>query len=63
METVILKLLSMFFPLTLGYVLKVIGVFGPADYKILAKIIFNVTLPCAVIVSFGLLKEVNANAR
>ncbi len=53
MQTVIIKLLSMFFPLTLGYVLKAIGFFGPTDYKILAKITINVTLPCAVIASFG----------
>lgn len=53
MQTIIIKLLSMFFPLTLGYILKVIGFFGPTDYRILAKITINVTLPCAVVASFG----------
>ena len=53
MQTIIIKLLSMFFPLTMGYVLKAVGVFGPTDYKILAKVTFNITLPCAVIASFG----------
>ena len=53
MQTIVIKLLSMFFPLTLGYVLKLVGFFGPTDYKVLAKITLNVTLPCAVVASFG----------
>ncbi|KAB8288906.1 AEC family transporter [Bifidobacterium avesanii] len=37
----------------MGYAGKRIGVFGGRDYKLLQTIIFNVTLPAAVILSFA----------
>ena len=37
----------------LAFVLKKAGLFGPTDYRIMAKVVLNVTLPAAVIVSFA----------
>lgn len=37
----------------LAYVLKSFGLFGPQDYKLVTKILLNVTLPCAIITSFS----------
>lgn len=37
----------------LGYILKRVGLFEKTDYKILTKIVLNITLPAAVIVSFS----------
>ena len=53
MQTILIKLLAMFFPVVLGYMLKQVGFFGPTDYRILAKIAINITLPCAVVASFA----------
>lgn len=36
-----------------AYLLKRFGLFGPKDYKIVTKLVLNVTLPCAVITSFA----------
>ncbi len=47
------KLLSLLVPLALGYVLKKKRFFGDLDYQVLAKITLNITLPAAVICSFG----------
>ncbi len=47
------KLLSLLAPLALGYLLKKKKVFGLRDYQILAKVTLNITLPAAVICSFG----------
>lgn len=41
------------FIIVLGYVLKRVGLFGKTDYKIVTKIILNITLPAAVITSFS----------
>lgn len=46
----------MLFPVALGYFLKKVGFFGPTDYKILAKIAINITLPCTVVASFAALE-------
>ena len=35
----------------LAFVLKKAGLFGPTDYRMMAKVVLNVTLPAAVIVS------------
>lgn len=53
MVEVLLKSASFIFLIALGYFLKRRGFFGPQDYKILVKIVLNVTLPCAVLVSFS----------
>lgn len=53
MSVIIIKLLAMLCPVALGYFLKRIGFFGPADYRILAKIAINITLPCTVVSSFA----------
>ncbi len=53
MGNVLLKSGPFIFLIILGYVLKKIGLFGPKDYKIPVKIVLNVTLPCAAIVSFA----------
>lgn len=53
MINIILKLLSMLVPLGLGYFLKRIHFFGKQDYRIMAKIMMNITLPAAVISSFS----------
>lgn len=53
MLQVLLKALSFVFIIFLGYGLKKIRLFGPADYKILVKVVTNMTLPAAVITSFA----------
>lgn len=53
MGNILLKCGCFIFLIVLGYILKSRGFFGPADYKIPVKIIMNITLPCAVIVSFA----------
>jgi len=52
-QTIIVKLISMLFPVLLGYCLKKVGFFGAFDYQIMAKTAINITLPCAVIASFA----------
>jgi len=56
MFSIVIKLIAMLFPVALGYFLKQIGFFGKTDYKILAKIAINITLPCTVIASFAKLE-------
>lgn len=53
MLPILLKSGSFIFFIALGYFLKVIGFFGKEDYKIPVKIVANITLPCAVLVSFA----------
>ncbi len=53
MGHILLKCACFIFLIILGYVLKCRGFFGPADYKIPVKIIMNITLPSAVVVSFA----------
>lgn len=53
MTQILLKSASCIFLIALGYFLKRKGFFGQQDYKILVKIVLNVTLPCAVLVSFA----------
>lgn len=53
MQIIIIKLCGMLFPVALAYILKRVGFFGPTDYRILAKICINITLPCTVVASFA----------
>ena len=53
MWEVLPKVLAFLCAILLGYLLKCKGFFGPLDYKILVKIVLNVTMPCAVLVSFA----------
>lgn len=45
MTNIILKLIALLLPVALGYFLKKIHFFGDTDYRILAKIALNITLP------------------
>ncbi len=47
------KSATFLFLIALGYSLKRFGFFGPQDYKIPVKIVTNITMPCAVLVSFA----------
>ncbi len=53
MGHILLKSAAFLFLIALGYFLKCIRFFGPQDYKILSKIVINITMPCAVLVSFA----------
>lgn len=53
MLQVLLKSAAFIFLIALGYFFKRIGFFGPQDYKIPVKIVANITMPCAVLVSFA----------
>ncbi|KAA8819150.1 permease [Bifidobacterium rousetti] len=37
----------------IGYALKRIGLFGPDNYKVLQKVVLNITLPAAIVSSFA----------
>lgn len=53
MLQILLKSASFIFLIALGYLLKRVGFFGKLDYKIPAKIVSNITLPCALLTSFA----------
>lgn len=53
MADILLKSASFIALIALGYILKGKGMFGKTDYKILSKIVLNITLPCATVVSFA----------
>ena len=53
MLDVLIKAASFVLIIILGYVLKKIRLFAPDDYRLIAKIALNITLPAAVITSFG----------
>lgn len=53
MADILLKSASFVCLIALGYFLKHKGMFGKTDFKILSKIVINITLPCASIVSFS----------
>lgn len=53
MGSILLKAFSFVFIIFLGYFLKRIRLFGPKDYTVAVKIVLNITLPAAVIASFG----------
>lgn len=52
MGDILIKAFSFVFIIIIGYAFKRIGIFGPRDYKIITKIIMNITLPCALITGF-----------
>ena len=53
MEQVLMKASAFVFIIIIGYVLKKRKFFAPDDYRIVTKIDINITLPAAIINSFG----------
>ena len=53
METVLLKAFGLVFIIALAYFLKKVGFFKAEDANLTSKIMFNLTLPAAVITSFA----------
>lgn len=53
MTGILLKSASFIILIVLGYTLKRKGLFGPEDYRIPMRIVLNITMPCAAIVSFA----------
>lgn len=53
METILIKAFSFVLIIVLGYIFKRVGIFGGKDYKLVSKIIMNITLPCALITAFS----------
>ena len=53
MADILLKSASFICLIALGYFLKHKGLFGKTDFRILSKIVLNITLPCATVVSFS----------
>ncbi len=53
MGDILIKAFSFILIIAIGYSFKRIGVFGPKDYKIITKIIMNITLPCALVTGFA----------
>ena len=56
MANILLKSASFIFLIALGYFLKRTGFFHGQDYKIAAKIVSNITLPCALLTTFAAYK-------
>lgn len=53
MGTVLVKAVSFLLIIAAGYILKRVGLFGPGDYRIIIKLIMNLTLPAVIITSFA----------
>lgn len=53
MLDVLIKALSFVAIICIGYMFKRVGIFGREDYRIVSKIVLNLTLPAAVINSFA----------
>ena len=53
MEQVLMKASAFVFIIIIGYILKKKRFFEPEDYRIVTKIVINITLPAAIINSFG----------
>lgn len=53
MEIVLIKAFTFILIIVLGYVLKHLGFFKPNDFRLISKIVMNITLPCAVISNFS----------
>lgn len=53
MGDILIKAFSFVLIIALGYTFKKIGIFGTKDYKIVTKIVMNITLPCALITGFA----------
>ena len=52
MGDILIKAFSFVLIIIIGYAFKRRGIFGPRDYKIITRIIMNITLPCALITGF-----------
>lgn len=53
MAEVLSKAITFILIILTGYLLKKRGFFSPTDYQLVAKIVLNISLPCAVITSFA----------
>lgn len=53
MGSILLKAFSFVLIIIIGYVLKRIKLFGERDYKVVSRIVMNITLPCALITGFA----------
>ena len=53
MGEVLVKAAAFVFIIFLGYALKRIGFFTATDYRLISKIVLNITLPAAVITAFA----------
>ena len=53
MASILWKAISFAFIIFLAFGLKKLGLFKPTDYTVMVKIVLNITLPAAVIVSFA----------
>ena len=56
MSAVLIKAGVFILIIVLGYLLKRIGFFKLSDFKVVSKIVLNITLPCAVISNFNKLE-------
>jgi predicted permease len=59
MDVFLLKVAVYPLIIILGYLLKRIGLFQPTDYRIVSKIVLNITVPAAVITGFASLQMKN----
>ena len=53
MAEVLSKAIGLICIILLGYILKRVGFFGPKDYVLVSKIVFNITFPATIIASFS----------
>lgn len=53
MLSVLLKAFGFIFIIILGYMLKKLGFFESKDYRLISKIMMNITLPAAVVTAFA----------
>ena len=60
MEQVLLKASAFVLVIIIGYLLKKKRFFAPEDYRIVTKIVINLTLPAAIITSFGNFQKDNS---
>lgn len=56
MINILLKASSFVLIIFIGYILKKIKMFGENDYKVVSRIVMNITLPCALITGFDKFK-------
>ncbi len=60
MENVLVKAAAFVFIIFLGYALKRRGFFQPSDFRLLSRIVINITVPATIISSFGQLPGDNS---
>lgn len=53
MGDILIKAFSFILIIALGYIFKRRGIFDTKDYRIVTKIVMNITLPCALITGFA----------